>query len=228
MNTEFDQYGGRYEQLIHESISFSGREHGFFLEAKAMWLKDLVRRRLGRPPGVRALDVGCGTGVLHPYLGELARDVVGVDPSAEMIERARDANPDVRYEVADGRRLPFSDGAFDFAFTICVLHHVEPAERAGFVSELARVTRPGGLVAVVEHNPLNPLTRLAVHRCAFDDDAVLLGTREARRRLAAADLRVVESRYFLVFPWRGRLVASVERALAGAPLGAQYCVAAHA
>lgn len=228
MSAEFDQYGGRYEQLIQDSISFSGREHGFFLEAKAVWLTDLVRRRLGRPAGIRAVDVGCGTGVLHPYLAELDGELVGVDPSAKMLERARAANPSVRYEVADGRRLPFPDGAFDFAFTICVLHHVEPTAREGFVSELARVTRPGGLVAVVEHNPLNPLTRLAVHRCEFDEDAVLLGTREAKRRLAAAGLRVVESRYFLVFPWRGRLVASIERTLAGAPLGAQYCVAAHA
>lgn len=228
MRPEFDQYGGRYEQLIRESISFSALEHGFFLEAKALLLRDLVRRRLGESAQVRALDIGCGTGALHPYLDGFTAQLVGVDPSAEMVEHARAANPGVRYEIGDGRRLPFPDGAFDFAFTVCVLHHVEPPERPGFVSELARVTRPGGLVAVVEHNPLNPLTRLAVRRCAFDDDAVLLGAREAKQRLAAASLRVAESRYFLVFPWRGWLFARAERALSGAPFGAQYCVAAHA
>lgn len=228
MSAEFDRYGGRYEQLIQHSISFSGLEHGFFLEAKARCLLDLVRRRLGRPEDTRTVDVGCGTGVLHQHLEELAGGLVGVDPSAEMAERARASNPRVRYEVGDGRRLPFEDGAFDFAFTVCVLHHVQPRDRAGFVSELTRVTRAGGLVAVVEHNPLNPLTRLAVHRCEFDEDAVLLGSREAEHRLRAAGLRVAERRYFLLFPWRGRLVARAERALGGIPLGAQYYVAAHA
>ena len=228
MSAEFDRYGGRCEQLIQESISFSGLEYGFFVEAKAIRLLDLVRRRLGSVAGTRTLDVGCGTGSLHQHLGELADGLVGVDPSAEMLERARAANPSIRYDVADGSRLPFTDGAFDFVFTVCVLHHVQPRDRHAFLAELARVTRPGGLVAVVEHNPLNPLTRLAVHRCEFDEDAVLVRCREAARRLAAAGLAVAERRYFLFFPWRGRLVARAERALASVPLGAQYLVAAHA
>ena len=51
---------------------------------------------------------------------------------------------------------------------------------------MRRVVRPGGLVCVIEHNPLNPLTRsLAVSRCEFDSDAVLLGASTTRKLMAA-------------------------------------------
>ena len=56
-----------------------------------------------------------------------------------------------------------------------------------FVAELARVVRPGGLVVVFEHNPLNPLTRLVVSRVTFDDGVRLL--RSGERRLAVRDAR---------------------------------------
>jgi hypothetical protein len=89
------------------------------------------------------------------------------------------------------------------------------------VREMRRVTHAGGLVVVIEHNPWNPLTRLAVARCPFDDDAVLLGARKARRLLQACGLHNVESRHFLVFP--PQIPAPrLERALARVPLGAQY------
>ena len=94
--------------------------------------------------------------------------------------------------------------------------------REALVAEMRRVTRPGGLVALVEHNPWNPLTRLAVARCPFDDDAVLLGARAARGLLTAGGLAAVRSRHFLVLPATGPWVTAVERPLRALPLGAQY------
>ena len=227
MSGDFDPYADRYEQLVESSIGFSGQEHDFFLEAKGRALVDVVRRRLGDPGALRALDVGCGGGLMDGHLAALG-SLTGVDPSESMIEEARAANPRVEYQVADGTELPFADGSFDVAFAVCVLHHVPPPLRPAFVAELARVTRTGGLTVVFEHNPLNPLTRLAVSRCEFDDDAILLGRRETRSRLRAAGTRPVEERYILFFPWRSSLLGRAERALAPLPLGAQYYVAAHA
>jgi SAM-dependent methyltransferase len=225
MTAEFDRYAERYEQLVQSSIGFSGQDQSFFIEARARRLLDVVRRRLGEPNRVRGLDVGCGGGLGHAHLRALAR-LEGVDLSEAMIATARQRNPGVLYHVADGSRLPFEQGAFDLTFTSCVLHHVPAGERGGFIGELRRVTRPGGLVVIFEHNPLNPLTRLAVHRCEFDRDALLLGRRETRRRLIEAGLQLAEDRYFLFFPWRNRLLERAERALARIPLGAQYYVAA--
>ena len=225
MAAEFDRYADRYSDLVEQSIAFSGREHGFFVEMKALRLLDVARRRLGDAARIRALDVGCGLGLIHPYLRELGQ-LEGVDLSQEMVDAARERNPNVDYRVGSGARLPFPDESFDLVFTIATLHHVPPRERAPFLAEMRRVTRAGGLVVVFEHNPFNPLTRLAVSRCAFDEDAILLTKRELVRRLSVERLVPVEHAYLLFFPSRRRRFLQAERALARVPLGAQYYVAA--
>lgn len=154
------------------------------------------------------------------------RTLDAIDVSTGVIETAAAANPTVRYREYDGRTLPYPDEAFDVAFAICVVHHVPPAEWEPFAAELRRVVRPGGLALVFEHNPVNPLTRLAVYRCAFDEDVVLLGKRKTERLLAEAGLDVEESRYIVFFPWRAGWLRAVERRLGPLPLGAQYYVAA--
>jgi SAM-dependent methyltransferase len=224
MSGEFDRYARSYDDLVERSISFCPQDRDFFLEARARRLLELARG-LGEPERLRALDVGCGEGRFDRHLGTLRR-LEGVDVSEAMIEEARAANPSVRYSVADGTRLPHDDSSFDLVFTSCVLHHVPPPERPEFCAELARVVRPGGLVVVFEHNPLNPLTRLAVHRCPFDEDAVLLRRAETNKRLETAGLDTVRSEYLLIFPFRWAPLAKVEHALGQVPLGAQYYVAA--
>ena len=140
--------------------------------------------------------------------------------SPGLIEEAARRNPTVRYRTFDGRRSPYGDGAFDLVFAICVLHHVEPAARLDFVQELVRVTRPGGVVAVFEHNPLNPLTRLVVSRCAFDEGVVLVRRRALERLLVGPATDEVTSRYILFTPWKA--TRGLERPLGRVPLGAQY------
>src|SRR5262249_59211928 len=104
-----------------------------------------------------------------------------------MVERATERNPWAIYSAYDtGEPLPYDEGSFDVAFAICVFHHVPPLERPALTAEMARVTRPGGLVAIFEHNPWNPLTRKAVRDCPFDEDAVLLSRPNARRLLDGA------------------------------------------
>jgi SAM-dependent methyltransferase len=221
----FDDYEPRYGELVERSISFAGRDHDFYVRVKAERLLELVERHVGDPARQRVLDVGCGPGLAHGYLGDL-KMLEGVDASPLMVERAQRANPSRRYEVADAVALPFSGGSFDVAFAIGLLHHIAPAARAGCVGELRRVVRPSGLVVIFEHNPLNPLTRLAVHRCEFDDDALLLRRSETLRRVSAAGLQVVETRWMLFSVRNGAGARALERALGRTPLGAQYYVAA--
>ena len=220
MSTEFDRYGETYEAAVDEAISFAGKEHDFYLEAKARRLLALARRYVsaGRPT---ALDVGCGPGLFDRHLGS-SFELHGVDVSSAMVERAREVNPEASYRVYDGRRLPYADGELDVAFAVCVLHHVEPPERPALVAEMARVTRPGGLTVVFEHNPLNPLTRRVVRDCAFDEGVELLGRRELTRLFRGAHLKTIGAEYLLFFPWR---MDAVERRLTWLPLGAQYVVA---
>jgi SAM-dependent methyltransferase len=225
MEAGFDRYEDAYEELVQRSIGWSGVDHGFFVEAKARHLLRLVRRHLGDPARMRALDVGCGIGVMHRYLRGLGA-LRGSDVSPASVERARRDNPGVEYAVGDAAALPYEDAAFDVSFASGLLHHLPPEKRDAALRELGRVVRPGGLVVPFEHNPLNPLTRLAVARCEFDEDAVLLGPRELRARFLRVGLRPVDERYLLFFPWRGAALRRAEDALRRLPLGAQYYVAA--
>lgn len=227
MEARFDRYEDEYEELVEHSIGWSGADHAFFVGAKARHLLRLVRRHVGDPASARVLDVGCGVGLLHRHLGAVG-SLHGSDISEASIARARRENPRVEYEAADAARLPYADAAFDVTFAIGLLHHLPREARDDVVRELGRVTRRGGLVVVFEHNPLNPLTRLAVARCAFDEDALLLGPRELSARFVRAGLRPVEERYVLFFPWRGRALRRAEDVLRRLPLGAQYYVAASA
>jgi SAM-dependent methyltransferase len=223
--TDFSRKKDTYENEVQESIDFIGQDLDFFVELKADYLVDLARRRLGDPSSLWFLDVGCGLGLTDEYLKDEVGALHGIDVAEGVVERAGERNPWAEYVVYDGATTPFRDELFDVTFAICVLHHVEPARWHGFVEELARVTKRGGLLVVMEHNPLNPLTRLAVSRCGFDEDAVLLQARRTRKLLVEAGLTLAEARYIAFFPWRGRLLRLTESRLGRLPLGAQYVVA---
>ena len=172
------------------------------------------------------LDVGCGVGLMASLLEARFPGLVGVDVARGVLPQARRNAPGARFVGFDGIRLPFRDGCFDLVFAVCVVHHVGVDGWPGFAAELARVTRPGGVVVIFEHNPLNPLTRAVVSRCEFDRDAVLLGRRQVRRLLDGAGLEACAARYILFFPWAGRLWSGLEAVLHWLPLGAQHYVAA--
>jgi ubiquinone/menaquinone biosynthesis C-methylase UbiE len=221
MTELFDSYSSRYRDVVQSSIDFSGLPHSFFMRAKADMLRELIARRLGSgKPAL--LDVGCGIGSFHPLLRDMVGCLTGIDVSSASIARARADNSYGNYRDFNGRNFPFDDASFDLATAICVMHHVPPAERTSFMSEMRRVVRPGGLVCVIEHNPLNPLARLAVSRCEFDRDAVLLGAGTTRKLMAASGLREIDARYFLLLPWEASSARRVESALGNMPLGAQY------
>jgi SAM-dependent methyltransferase len=220
--SEFDRYGGgEYERALEHAISIGGQDAGFYNEVKAKRLVDLARRRVGNPSTLSVLDVGAGIGLMDEHLTSTFRRVVGLDVSQQMVDRASQRNPQAEYVAYDGVEFPFESATFDVVFASCVFHHVVPEERARLAAEMARVTRDGGIVTILEHNPLNPATRLVVSRCEFDEDAILLGRRESERLLAGAGLSPAEKAYILFFPFRN----DFERRLARLPMGAQYYVA---
>lgn len=219
---EFDEYHDKYIKTVEDSIRFSGLEHSFFQLSKADKLNDIVIRHFGDGTHPSLLDVGCGIGALHPYIEHLFGRIDGVDVSPDSVIEAKKANPSHSYLNYDGLRLPYDDNMFDMTLAVCVMHHVPMANWENFLIEKARVVRPGGLVCLIEHNPINPATRLSVARCPFDKDAVLLGARQMRRRLKGAKLDTVFSEHFVFFPTRKPFFRAMERSLKWLPLGAQY------
>ncbi|MDP9333389.1 MAG: class I SAM-dependent methyltransferase [Actinomycetota bacterium] len=224
--TNFDSDTDSYEDAVNKSIAFSRQGVGYFARRKAAHLLDVCRRHLGNPEVVSIVDVGCGVGLTDEYLVPHVSALHGVDLSVKALEQASARNPAAHYQPCLADALPFESATFDLAFCSCVLHHVDDDRRHEFVSELRRVVRPGGLVLIFEHNPMNPLTRLAVNRCDLDDGVVLLERRAACELLERTGLRPVERRYIMFFPRGGARINAAERALRSVPLGAQYYVAA--
>ena len=116
---------------------------GRFSEPLAVRFVELAQAK----PGQRALDVGCGPGALTALLVErLGTDAVSaVDPSAPFVTAARDRFPGVDVRSGTAEQLPYPDDSFDVAVAQLVVHFM--ADPVAGLREMARVTRPGGLVA---------------------------------------------------------------------------------
>jgi ubiquinone/menaquinone biosynthesis C-methylase UbiE len=133
-------------------------------DERAAALAERVRRFVVPRGDEEAVDVGCGAGALALALAPLVRHVVGVDRVPELLALARERAPaNVELVEADAARLPFDDEAFDLAGTLRTLHHVPRPELV--LAELARVTRRGGRVLVVDQlGPIDPLAAIALDR----------------------------------------------------------------
>lgn len=163
------------------SADHYGRFMGRYSEPLAVLFADLV----GPRPGQRALDVGCGTGALTAGLVKrLGSDAVSaVDPSESFVTATRErfAGMDVRPAAAE--ELPFPDGRFDAALAQLVVHFM--TDPVAGLREMARVTRPGGVVAACVWDHAGGGGPLAVFwRAARDldpaapDESGLAGARE--------------------------------------------------
>lgn len=225
--SEFDAYRESYSDAVNKAISYSGFDVDFFTRAKAERLMSLIDRHIGNPKDLSALDVGCGVGNSHALLEKRIGKVSGVDPSSECIAEAMKRNPNIPYTVSDGNMLPYGDECFDVTFAICVMHHVPPEKWKLFLSEMTRVTKPGGMVLVFEHNPLNPLVRKVVSSCPFDRNAVLLRKGTLMRYLNEVGLKSVFGRYILTVPSISGWFRTLDDSLGFVPSGAQYYVAGH-
>lgn len=220
---EFDAYNRTYSDKVNEAIGFSGLKVDFFTRAKSDELLRLIARHGAvAADEARVLDVGCGIGNYHALLGPRFAALTGVDVSTACVEEARRNHPDVTYESFDGTSLPFPDASFDVAFAICVFHHVPLADRPRLMADIRRVLKPGGMMVIFEHNPLNPLTLLVVNRCEFDKDAILLRAGQSESLLTEAGFKDAFSRYILAIPADGTLARKVDAALSALPVGAQY------
>jgi ubiquinone/menaquinone biosynthesis C-methylase UbiE len=117
----------------------------------------------GDVAGRRILDVGCGAGPLLAALREQGAIVTGVDPSAKMLDLARQRLGEgaaLHQAGLGGGPLPFPDGAFDDAIVCLVLHYLEDWKAP--LADLRRVLAPGGRLIVAVNHPF-------VHRLLYPD-----------------------------------------------------------
>jgi SAM-dependent methyltransferase len=144
-----------------------------------------------------AVDVGCGAGALALALAPHVRHVIGLDRVPELLVFARERAPaNAEFVGGDATHLPFQEGSFDLTGTLRTLHHVPRPELV--IAELARVTRPGGRVLVIDQlAPADPLEALALdafERARDDSHARLLPDSDLRQLFEANRLALLRER----------------------------------
>ena len=175
----YDRFIGRYSRLLSAQMAELAGVRG----------------------GQRVIEVGCGPGALTAELvtrlGPAA--VTAVDPSEPFVAAARARNPGVTVLQASAEQLPFPDRTFDAALAQLVVHFM--SDPVAGLTEMARVTRPDGVVAacVWDHaggqSPLSLFWQAArVLDPEVDDESQLAGVREGHlaELFAAAGLREIE------------------------------------
>jgi demethylmenaquinone methyltransferase / 2-methoxy-6-polyprenyl-1,4-benzoquinol methylase len=177
----FDAIAGRYD-LLNLVLSMG---------LDRLWRRRLLASLGPLNDGDRLLDVASGTADVAIALGRRAANVqvVGIDPSAGMlavgrskIDKAGLADR-VTLQVGDAQALPFADGHFAAATIAFGIRNVP--DRALGLREMARVVRPGGVIAVLELGEpragwLAPLSRFHVHHIVPRIGALVSGQRAYR------------------------------------------------
>ncbi|MGB9337608.1 MAG: bifunctional demethylmenaquinone methyltransferase/2-methoxy-6-polyprenyl-1,4-benzoquinol methylase UbiE [Polyangiales bacterium] len=174
----FDQIAGRYD-LLNRLMSMG---------IDQSWRRKTVAA-LKLPAGARVLDLATGTGDLALMIARLHTDarVVGSDPSSRMLvvgvqKVMRTGLADrVHLEIGDAQALPYENDSFDGCCIAFGIRNVP--DRSAALAEMARVTKPGGRVAVLELGEpsvgwLSPFARFHVRKVIPRIGGMLSGSRE--------------------------------------------------
>jgi ubiquinone/menaquinone biosynthesis C-methylase UbiE len=198
--------GWRYDlfEWVVDPILFQG-------QLRALWRRTVALARL--QPGEQALDVGCGTGTVAMAVavrvGASGR-VVGIDPSAQQIARARAKaarrHVPIEFQIAVIERLPFPDQAFDAVFSTLMMHHLPaPLKRQG-IAEIARVLKPGGRLVIGDFVRKQDRTGRAARFHAGGTSVVELASLLADAGFEGVTTEALPPKRFSAFPGAGVVV----------------------
>jgi len=220
---EFDRFADAYDDQHRANVAVTGEGPEYFAEYKIRQLRQIVERE--QIAVSRICDFGSGIGNSIPYFRKYFPDaaLTSSDVSERSLTLGKQRYPGNGNSVLieDGR-IPCENDTFDVAFSACVFHHIPHEEHVTWLRELHRIVRAGGLIAIFEHNPLNPLTVHAVNTCPFDENARLILARRLAKRLSAAGWASPRIQYNLFFPRGLAWLRPLEASLGWLPFGAQY------
>lgn len=143
------------EKIIHNpefywhSATLAGKKGSL---RRAKWIKDTLKLK----PGIRVLEIGCGTGFFSEIFVQSGAELHAIDLAQSLLDKAleRCADQGIHFKLCDVEAMPYEDEFFDAVIGIRVLHHLDMPLA---FKEINRVLKPGGTIGFCEPNMLNPL-----------------------------------------------------------------------
>ena len=222
LEAEFDLIADDYDRQHQANLKITGEGPAYFARYKVADLADYIQKN-----GLSAadiLDFGCGIGnsIEHfrAYFPDSRLHCADVSKRSMDIARARFPGKETYLHV--DHAIDLAPESMDVVFTACVFHHIPHEQHVQWLTELKRIIRPGGLLVIYEHNPLNPLTVQAVNTCPFDANAQLINARAMKKRLTESGWLDAQIRYKLFFPSLLRWCRPLEKYLSWCGFGAQW------
>ena len=219
---EFDSYADTYYEEHKKNIKITGEDPEYFAEYK---VADLAHHFSGTQSSIRQIaDFGSGIGNSIPYFRRYFPDanLSCVDVSARSIRQAQDRFPgNESFLLIEGESIPIDNASRDIVFSLRFSSYSFGRSRE-MVKGVVAHHRPGGVLAIYEQNPLNPLTVRAFNTCPLDKNAVLIRAGTLRSACLAAGWSNVSTAYRLFFPRSLKYLRPLERRLGWLCIGAQY------
>ena len=222
MQAEFDLLADEYRVQHKANVAITGESPEYFSEYKIADLAGLLDRM--KLPTAKILDFGSGIGNSLPFFRKhfSGSEISCADVSARSIEIAQTRFPGQENYVLIDQGISLPTASQDVVLAACVFHHISHEQHLHWLAELRRITKPGGVLAIYEHNPLNPLTVRAVNTCPLDVNSRLIRGGTLRGRALTSGWKDARVDYKLFFPALLAVLRPMERHLEWLGLGAQY------
>ena len=231
----FDQVAPDYEKVHNRNLP-PGVSSDEFVTQKAAKVVEWITYS-HKEKDFNYLDFGCGNGrlfkhllaspALQPLIAEGRLQLFGFDTSKKSLEEAGKITGDSRVCFFSDFNQIADEIRFDLIICCNVFHHIVPAARDATIKTLGDRMARNARLALWEHNPYNPFTRLIVKTCPFDADAHLLTLNSAITLFQRHSFHSCEHAYVNIFPpklQRFKTLSAIENTFAQTPIGAQYFV----
>lgn len=213
------------------------KDHKYYVKVKSLHLLRKAEEIYGNTKNLICMDLGCGTGETIEYFQNKFSHIFGCDYSRGMLEYAAKKNlKNVTFKLCQSEKLPFDNDSVDVVLMYGIIHHIDAGEKiVQAFDEVNRILKKGGMVAVYDFNPLNPVSRHIVKTCQIDVGVNLDGYKksvfpttfyswELIAILKRAGFRIAKHEYLLFFPKFLSVLLPLERLLARVPIGGMYSI----
>ncbi len=226
----FSDIGQEYEKK-------AVKDHKYFVGVKSRHFLRVIKKLYRHPQDFTCVDLGCGTAETTEYFQDKFKYTVGCDYSFGMLNFAAQKNLKRTYLINSiSEVLPFKDKSVNIAVLFNMLHHIDSKEKLiQTLTEVYRVLKDRGMIAIYEMNPLNPLTRYVVNTNEIDSAVNLDGHRkslypttfyrwETKSIIKQCGFKIRRQEYLAFFPKFLSFLLPLERYMAKIPIGGLYSV----